>query len=612
MWLKKPYDFLAVTKLRLTLIELKCKVIMKNTNSYFLTLLIFLYCFNGNAQSTNHSAKVANCPNTTAQIDLEINNVRARLLTGGDLWYDPIPQSPHYEVPKGSGKHSIYNGSFWIGGIDQSGTILSAAQTYRQGTNDFWAGPISRTSPNPTGDISTAKCNQYDRFWKINRSDVANFIQGGAATADMISWPGNGDIADNELPFLAPFFDSNNDGIYNHLDGDYPNFNMTNIYPPNPGTGNSLCSDYLLGDQMIWWVFNDVGNVKTETNSDPIGIEVRTQAFAYASTDSVLSYTTFYRYEIINRSNETYTQTYAGVRCDPDLGNYADDYIGCDVGLALGYSYNGDNNDDGIDGYGLNPPAVGIDFLQGPLMDTLDGIDNNKNGITDELYEDIRMSNFMFYNNINGVPTGNPSSSPVDYYNYLRNYWLNGLPTTYGLTGIPCNYMFPNNTDPAFSTPWTMSGSGLQPGDFRFIMSAGPFTMLPGEVNYITDAVIWQRTTSGGPTASLALLIQASASIQAFFDNCFVAVGMEEQLKQVDFKCYPNPFYDKITIETSINNNDITSIELYNLNGSTVPATYVFSGERIVLNTTTISNGTYLLSFKLKSGKFYSKKIVKL
>jgi hypothetical protein len=87
---------------------------------------------------------------------------------------------------------------------------------------------------------------------------------------------------------------------------------------------------------------------------------------------------------------------------------------------------------------------------------------------------------------------------------------------------------------------------------------------------------------------------------------------MEEQLKQVDFKCYPNPFYDKITIETSINNNDITSIELYNLNGSTVPATYVFSGERIVLNTTTISNGTYLLSLKLKSGKFYSKKIVKL
>jgi hypothetical protein len=167
LWLKKPYDLLAITKLRLTLIELKCKVIMKNRKSYFLTLLIFLYCFNGNAQSTNHSAKVANCPNTTAQIDLEINNVRVRLLTGGDLWWDPIPQSPHYEVPKGSGKHSIYNGSFWIGGIDQSGTIHSAAQTYRQGTNDFWAGPISRTSPNPTGDISTAKCNQYDRFWKI-------------------------------------------------------------------------------------------------------------------------------------------------------------------------------------------------------------------------------------------------------------------------------------------------------------------------------------------------------------------------------------------------------------------------------------------------------------
>jgi hypothetical protein len=35
----------------------------------------------------------------------------------------------------------------------------------------------------------------------------------------------------------------------------------------------------------------------------------------------------------------------------------------------LGYCYNGDPDDDGGGAYGLNPPAVGIDFFQGPIAD---------------------------------------------------------------------------------------------------------------------------------------------------------------------------------------------------------------------------------------------------
>jgi hypothetical protein len=46
---------------------------------------------------------------------------------------------------------------------------------------------------------------------------------------------------------------------------------------------------------------------------------------------------------------------------------HTDDYVGCDVGLGLGYCYNGDPDDDGGGAYGLNPPAVGIDFFQGPI-----------------------------------------------------------------------------------------------------------------------------------------------------------------------------------------------------------------------------------------------------
>ncbi|HQF28650.1 MAG TPA: hypothetical protein PLD36_08545, partial [Bacteroidia bacterium] len=32
----------------------------------------------------------ATCPTTSSQIDLDINQVRARVLVGGDLWWDPV------------------------------------------------------------------------------------------------------------------------------------------------------------------------------------------------------------------------------------------------------------------------------------------------------------------------------------------------------------------------------------------------------------------------------------------------------------------------------------------------------------------------------------------
>ena len=51
---------------------------------------------------------------------------------------------------------------------------------------------------------------------------------------------------------------------------------------------------------------------------------------------------------------------------DDDLGFAGDDYVGCDTLLNLGYTYNGDNNDEGY--YGTPPPAVGHMFVQPPII----------------------------------------------------------------------------------------------------------------------------------------------------------------------------------------------------------------------------------------------------
>jgi hypothetical protein len=510
------------------------------------------------------------CPVTTAQIDLDINGVRARVLVGGDLWWDPVGQVPYYEVPIGSNKNALFSGALWIGGIDKSGQLKVAAQTYRQqGSNDFWGGPISRDPAyGSIGGIADARCTDFDKFWPITRSEVETFVSTGEATKAIREWPGNGNITQNELQYLAPFFDSDNDGLYDYTAGDYPYFLLAGDYPVDPGTGTVVCNDYLFGDKSIWWVFNDVGNVKTETQSDAIGLEVRSQAFAFKTADEV-NFMTFYKYQVINRSSDSLSQTYFGVWSDPDLGNAADDYVGCDVSLGLGYCYNGDPDDDGGQGYGINPPAIGIDFFQGPLADVGDGLDNDKDGVTDEPGEQIIMSKFVYYENVNNVPNGNPATTD-DYYEYLSGFWADGQQITFGGSGRdvaapPTNYMFSNGTDPDFSGQiWTMVTAGIQPNDMRWLQSAGTFTLAPGAVNYITTGVVWARATSGGPLASVTLVKLADQKAQALFDNCF---------KILDGPNAPDLAVRELdrTILISLENTRNEKVELYNEIDPTIP-----------------------------------------
>lgn len=515
--------------------------------------------------------KVASdCKNTTAQFDLDINNIRARILNGGDLWWDPIAQTNYYEVPIGSNKNSIFTGALWISGLDNQNQIKAACQTYRQsGANDFWAGPISKDPVTGLLDVAVTTCEQYDRFWTTTKAEVENFVATGEATAVIRDWPGNGNVALGQEPVLAPYIDLNNDGSYNYADGDYPAYKLDGNYPTDPVSGGAVCNDYLFGDKNVWWVFNDVGNSHTETNSpQPIGLEVRAQAFGFRTADDINNMT-FYKYQIINRSNDELHDTYFGSWCDPDLGNAADDYVGCDVGLGLGYCYNADPDDEGAAGYGVNPPAVGIDFFQGPLADINDGIDNDRDGITDEPGEQIIMSKFVYYKNLNNQPDGNPFTID-DYYQYLSGIWLDGQVITYGEQGRnpanpPCNFMFPELTDPANPTLWTMSSAGIGADDMRWLQSAGTFTLMPGAVNYVTTGVVWAKATAGGPGASLALIKLADQKAQALFDNCF---------KVLDGPNAPNVAIRELDQQLilSLENTRTTKIEYYNEIDPTIPS----------------------------------------
>ncbi|MEO1434874.1 MAG: hypothetical protein AAFV80_05015, partial [Bacteroidota bacterium] len=182
------------------------------------------------AQTTNRN----DCNPSSSQVDLNINNVRARLLGGGDLWWDLadgkyiIPNVPAGEIEISS----IFAASIWVGGFDDGGNLKLAAQTYRQTGNDFWPGPLDED-----GNVDQTICSQWDRHFTVLganiealREDYLSDDDGDGESDnsvntepsdDLLLWPakGNPDFAQRAgyvLPNqdLAPFFDVDGDGLY--------------------------------------------------------------------------------------------------------------------------------------------------------------------------------------------------------------------------------------------------------------------------------------------------------------------------------------------------------------------------------------------------------------
>ena len=238
--------------------------------------------------------------------------------------------------------------------------------------------------------------------------------------------------------------DYNENGIYDPGNGDYPWYDFLQQIDCSQRRREDVVPLY--GDQTYYWIFNDKGNVHSESQGEPLGMEIRAQAFVFSTNDEVNNMT-FYNYVLINQGTQTLTETYFAQWVDSDLGGHVDDYVGCDVERGLGYSYNGDQFDEATGysiGYGLNPPAMGVDFFEGPYQDA-DGVDNPLTDVfTDAIdslgipYEGIGigygdgvvdnerygMRKFLYYN-WNYGNNGQPTTS-THYYNYMRGFWKNG------------------------------------------------------------------------------------------------------------------------------------------------------------------------------------------
>ncbi|MDQ3142971.1 MAG: hypothetical protein M3Q56_12075 [Bacteroidota bacterium] len=544
---------------------------------YIFAIVIFLVCLPPlvNAHSPNYKTsnknksqqlrpRDGNCAPATKQYDMEINNVRARLLNGGDLWYD-LNNNGRYIVPKiplGSGLKevsSLFAGAVWVGGYDPAGALKFMGQTFRgANSNDCWPGPLNPTN----GETNEADCLNWDRFFTVSGQNITDhlklFKQAVAEgrdrldvaeiPEDILYWPARGNKYFEPrykfpLPFLpqglALFHDNNRNRSYEPELGDYPVIDVRG------------CKDDIYPDEMTFWIYNDAGGIHTASNGSAIRMEVQVQAFGYQRGDEINDMT-FYRYKLINRAPQEIRDCYFAQWTDPDLGCYSDDYIGCNPDRELMYIFNidasdgnnGCNCDRGVNTYCTDIPILGIDYFRGPLgpkvferdlngnIIRVNGIPRLKNpdpgtGQVDTTVE-IGMSTFMYYNNgSSGSPHPNTTdpSSAVEHYNYITGKWKDGTPLTEGGTGynpgsnVIKNYAFPG--EPNDAATWSMCSPNTGgEGDRRTIQATGPLLLTPGAINELIIGVVWVPDQDY-PCPNLSDLFKADDLSQDLFDNCF-------------------------------------------------------------------------------------------
>lgn len=428
---------------------------------------------------------------------VSIGNVNARFYSDGTMFHDKTTFLPKFEVPKGSGKHTMYAGGLWVGGLDASSQLHMAAQTYNQAGRDFWPGPAGTSVPlqvsNPTDSTYLAS---FDKVWKITRAEIDAFIadfnanqsiSNPALYPNVFNWPAFTVDPYNNRHDLAPFYD---------VDGD------PNNYTPSAG-------DYpvIHGDEMLFWVYNDGAAAHTESGGLPFGFEFHGFAYAYdCPNGGAADNTVFLKIKMINRSSVNYTDLYSGYWSDADLGNFSDDYVGTDSALNLTFTYNGDADDNGNAGYGTFPPSQGVTMLRGP---------EGSNG-------PLPMTNSFYYEN-NFTVTGNPTL-PQHFYGYLSGFWKDNTPLVnnggngYG-AGPVANYYFPG--DPGFCgvafNGWNEVSAANTPGDRRILQSAGPYDFASGASMEIEYAMVYARGNYNDNLGSVCELKAEVATLNTLY-----------------------------------------------------------------------------------------------
>lgn len=562
---------------------------------------------------------------------LDVNNVDARINSWGNHFWDGGRAC--FSVPKNAETGTLFNMALWCGGLDPNDSIHLAMEMFRRnplggGGAEFYSGPVREPELPDSG-------RNWNRVWKLSVEELSyhktHWWLPDYQVPDVIAtWPAHGDTTHGETFELAPYVDKNENGMYEPEQGDYP---------------------VMRGDQCIFFIYNDMTGEPLESGGPKVGLEVHGMAYAFdCAQDPALWNAIFFHYDVYNRSDTVYHDTYLSLYTDFDLGNPQDDYIATDVERSMVYAYNSDEEDEGgafYSGYGLYPPAQGVVLLKGALMDfdgednpVFDGlgnplcgpglngfgfgdgeIDNESHGLSYSFSESIA-SDFLSWQT---------PENDLEGYRCMISQWPEKGPLMYGGAGIlefgadgpECRFVMPGNTDtlcwgtdclpPNGEKFWTEYSAGIQGGDRRIQSSTGPFTFHPADKQTLDIALIYARDSVAEPEPSVKRLKEYTDHIKVCFLNDSTPCGggfsgvAQPKSPAGTVRLAPNPFTHQVVLELDEVNLQ-GSYTLINLNGCMVYRGAI-SKNRTHLPLDDLPAGIYIVYVQTKENQYRAKMV---
>ncbi|MFZ4591487.1 MAG: T9SS type A sorting domain-containing protein [Ignavibacteria bacterium] len=391
-------------------------------------------------------------------------------------------------------------------------------------------GQLAQTSCSYLGEYMPGAIQNGQYYFDSSKFRIYKIVRAlGASQYDWQTWG-------YMVPYGAPYVDVNHNGIYE------PQIDT-------PGVRNA--------SQTIFTCLTDInpsshspgegygGGITNPT----MGIELHLTkwVYSYPSYNDVV----FTKFEVLNKGNQPWNRTHFAIVSDPDVGNSADDWVGCDTVRNMGYGYNGNNNDAT---YGANPPAIGYKILKGPV---------NKSVSPNVTYNMTSFNRFISAGN----PPPNeydPNGEPQGAYILMQGFkkdsaaWLDRTqPTPWGSYKKTKKIFY---GDPETNDGWTaakgyimnygkdsvgtLANEFMQDMRFTLGMGADNYTVLSGDTAVITMAQFVARGTSN--LNSVTKLKQLADVVQMYYESNFT-IGIKQTSTEVPLvyslnQNYPNPF----------------------------------------------------------------------
>lgn len=526
--------------------------------------------------------RAGDCLPCSATLELKTNSLLAHLSPSGSMAFQLNDITNHLSFSEES--------SLWFTTYDPSGNAKIAAEIAEREGHDFYPGPLDEL----TGRTHKDTCKNWDRFYVMRRPIITNFNTSYIACLDsghsipidsiplaLLTWPAKGNphfhkLMDYTLPNtsagLAPFWDENADGVYNPEDGDFPTISIQGCEP-----SQRIEALHMVPDEFAFWIFNDAGSIHSNSEGALLSIEVHGLAFAY-DVEGPLQNTVFQQYKMINRSTETFINSYFNYNLNPAIGCSSDDYFGCKPENDLVYFYNESQYDGGEDctcadesqSWCDEIPMFGIDILQGGLSPKLISEDTEGNIVLenpflgqsfDTLVEE-KLSGLSYFlegpildSLLVGLET--PTKSR-EYLHLSESKFTDGTRIT--KDGIGYNPGSEDFTNFAFlgdpdSDGWSMCLANQNINSASPVLSSGPYVLPPDAFTTVLLSSFYVSEVNH-PCPSLTTLLTSEKAVESVYETCFQIERDEPFMHEINtdlanISIYPNPYDIRLSSNVS-------------------------------------------------------------